>query len=236
MTNQKDWVVGLCVSLLDHLQQRRRVGSLQYHPRLDTRLLVVFESHFLVLRTLPSSSFTPSTITNETMKSALALILVTLLASVSAFSPASRPILTPGRLIQGGQNLHTFVLKAEEKAAAEEAAPKPTVSSDGTYYDDEVCTYANGSYTTTTTTTTTRPRTLGHIISLLFRRHSPFLSFSPFQVEPAPKAGISDSMKERLLREASSGLDSEQKQNNVILYIILGVAVLVVLGGQGVLY
>lgn len=56
------------------------------------------------------------------------------------------------------------------------------------------------------------------------------------QVEPAPKVGISDSMKERLMREASTGLDAEQKQTNVLLYIIVGVAVLVALGGQGILF
>ena len=43
-------------------------------------------------------------------------------------------------------------------------------------------------------------------------------------------------MKERLMREASTGLDADQKQTNVLLYIIIGVAVLVVLGGQGILY
>ena len=43
-------------------------------------------------------------------------------------------------------------------------------------------------------------------------------------------------MRERLMREASTGLDSEQKQTNVILYICIGVAVLVVLGGQGIFY
>jgi len=43
-------------------------------------------------------------------------------------------------------------------------------------------------------------------------------------------------MKERLLREASTGLDAEQKQDNVLLYIIAGVAVLVLVGGQGILY
>jgi hypothetical protein len=56
------------------------------------------------------------------------------------------------------------------------------------------------------------------------------------EVEPAPKVGISNSMKERLMREASSGLDSEKKQTNVLLYVILGVAVLVLLGGQGILF
>ena len=57
------------------------------------------------------------------------------------------------------------------------------------------------------------------------------------QLDSAPqKAGISDSMKARLMAEASTGLDSNQKQTNVILYIILGVAVLVVLGGAGIFY
>lgn len=56
------------------------------------------------------------------------------------------------------------------------------------------------------------------------------------QVEPAPKQGISDSMKQRLMREASTGLDADKKQTNVLLYIILGVAALVIVGGQGILY
>ena len=43
-------------------------------------------------------------------------------------------------------------------------------------------------------------------------------------------------MKQRLIREASSGLDSDQKQTNTILYVILGVVALVILGGQGILY
>jgi hypothetical protein len=50
------------------------------------------------------------------------------------------------------------------------------------------------------------------------------------------KDGISDSMKARLMKEAGTGLDSETKQDNVILYIILGVAVLAVIGGAGTLY
>jgi hypothetical protein len=43
-------------------------------------------------------------------------------------------------------------------------------------------------------------------------------------------------MKERLLREASTGLDPDQKNTNVILYIIGAVAILIILGGQGILY
>lgn len=57
------------------------------------------------------------------------------------------------------------------------------------------------------------------------------------QMDSAPKKdGLSDSMKARLMKEASTGLDSDQKQANVLLYIILGVAVLVVLGGAGIFY
>jgi len=83
------------------------------------------------------------------MKSTLTLIFAALLACVSAFAPASRPVLTPGRLIQGGRNLHTFVLSAEEKTSAgEDAPPKSAKNSDGTYYDDEV----RGSCTDTTRT------------------------------------------------------------------------------------
>ncbi|KAL7548146.1 hypothetical protein ACHAWF_011450 [Thalassiosira exigua] len=54
-------------------------------------------------------------------------------------------------------------------------------------------------------------------------------------LEP-PRENLSSSMKERLRREASTGLDSNQGQTNVILYISLGVAVLVLLAGQGILY
>jgi hypothetical protein len=43
-------------------------------------------------------------------------------------------------------------------------------------------------------------------------------------------------MKERLTREASTGLDSDSKQPNLILYISAAVLVLVLLGGQGILY
>jgi len=53
---------------------------------------------------------------------------------------------------------------------------------------------------------------------------------------PASKQGISNSMRERLLREANAGLDSDKKQTNVLLYIIAGVAVLVILGGAGIFY
>ncbi|KAL7430610.1 hypothetical protein ACHAXH_001714 [Discostella pseudostelligera] len=47
---------------------------------------------------------------------------------------------------------------------------------------------------------------------------------------------VSNSMKERLMREASVGLDSEKSQTNVILYVSVAVAILVALAGQGILY
>ena len=52
----------------------------------------------------------------------------------------------------------------------------------------------------------------------------------------APRDNLSASMKERLMREASTGLDSNESQINVILYISIGVAILVLLGGQGILF
>ena len=48
--------------------------------------------------------------------------------------------------------------------------------------------------------------------------------------------GISETMKERLMREASTGLDADKPQTNVILYIIAAVAVLVLLGGKDIFY
>ena len=52
----------------------------------------------------------------------------------------------------------------------------------------------------------------------------------------APKENVSNAMKERLRREASAGLDSNKSQTNVILYISAAVALLVLAGGQGILY
>lgn len=52
----------------------------------------------------------------------------------------------------------------------------------------------------------------------------------------APKENVSNAMKERLMREAGAGLDSNQSQNNVILYISIAVVALVALGGQGILF
>ena len=41
-------------------------------------------------------------------------------------------------------------------------------------------------------------------------------------------------MRDRLIREASTGLDSEKKQSNVILYIIAAVGLLAIIGGSGI--
>ncbi|KAL7534446.1 hypothetical protein ACHAXR_005883 [Thalassiosira sp. AJA248-18] len=54
-------------------------------------------------------------------------------------------------------------------------------------------------------------------------------------LEP-PRENVSSAMKERLIREASTGLDSNQGQTNVILYISVAIALLVLAGGQGILY
>ena len=55
------------------------------------------------------------------------------------------------------------------------------------------------------------------------------------EVAPA-KENVSGAMKDRLRREASAGLDSNQGQTNVILYISVAVVLLVLAGGQGILY
>jgi len=55
------------------------------------------------------------------------------------------------------------------------------------------------------------------------------------EVAPA-KDPLSSQMRNRLLREASTGLDSDKKQVNVILYISIGVALLVLIGGQGIFF
>ena len=47
---------------------------------------------------------------------------------------------------------------------------------------------------------------------------------------------LSDNMRARLVAEASTGLDSDKKQTNVLLYIMAGVAALVLLGGGGIFY
>ena len=53
---------------------------------------------------------------------------------------------------------------------------------------------------------------------------------------PEERENVSSAMKERLLREAGRGLDSNEKGPNVILYISIVVAVLVGLAGSGILY
>lgn len=47
---------------------------------------------------------------------------------------------------------------------------------------------------------------------------------------------LSLDMKERLIREASTGLDSEKPQTNVIAIIGVVVAILVAVGGKDILF
>ena len=53
---------------------------------------------------------------------------------------------------------------------------------------------------------------------------------------PQYRDPLSDNMRARLMKEASTGLDADKKQTNVILYISIAVMILVLLGGQGILY
>ena len=56
-----------------------------------------------------------------------------------------------------------------------------------------------------------------------------------YNSEPV-KTGISDSMRQRLMAEASTGLDADKKQTNVLLYIMAAVSLLVIIGGAGIFY
>lgn len=125
----------------------------------------------------------------------------------------------------------------------DEEAAKSKISADGTFYDDEV------SYMLYTSIKR-------HIIFLLnlwahtLKNKLNFWIYSHIylfiyvivlinflQVDTEPiKQGISDSMKARLMAEASTGLDSDKPQTNTILYIGVVVAVLVGLAGSGILY
>jgi len=115
-------------------------------------------------------------------------------SSVDAFTTQ------PGRTIEGArsqsqskaasQRMLASILKMAD-GEQEDAASK--ISSDGTFYDDEI--------------------------------------------DTAPiKSGISDSMRAKLMNEASSGLDSEKPQTNTILYISVVVVALVALAGGGILF
>eukprot|EP00550_Attheya_septentrionalis_P002094 CAMPEP_0198291530 /NCGR_PEP_ID=MMETSP1449-20131203/9026_1 /TAXON_ID=420275 /ORGANISM="Attheya septentrionalis, Strain CCMP2084" /LENGTH=98 /DNA_ID=CAMNT_0043990183 /DNA_START=217 /DNA_END=513 /DNA_ORIENTATION=+ len=56
------------------------------------------------------------------------------------------------------------------------------------------------------------------------------------EIEPAPQETLSNSMRERLIREASTGLDSDKPQANVILYISVAVLLLVLAAGKDILF
>ena len=47
---------------------------------------------------------------------------------------------------------------------------------------------------------------------------------------------LSNTMKERLIREAATGLDSKKPQTNVIAIIGVVVAILVAVGGKDILF
>jgi hypothetical protein len=62
-------------------------------------------------------------------------------------------------------------------------------------------------------------------------------TFYDDEVDSTPsKPVISNAMRERLIAEASAGLDSDSKQPNVLLYIMGAVVILVALGGQGIFF
>jgi len=56
------------------------------------------------------------------------------------------------------------------------------------------------------------------------------------EIEVLREPQLSETMRERLLRESQVGLDSESKQTNVILYVSIAIALLIGLGGKGILF
>lgn len=61
-------------------------------------------------------------------------------------------------------------------------------------------------------------------------------SFYDDEVELVYKDPLSDNMRNRLMNEASTGLDSQKPQTNTILYISVAIVALIALGGKGILY
>jgi hypothetical protein len=142
--------------------------------------------------------------------------------AVSSFTPSPAGItIKTARRATGLKPTHarqTILRMSEEKTETEEPATPAAPPKGQAFYDDEVSAIVGGVVV------------FRHVSSSHKFRTGP-------QYDSAPKkSGISDSMKARLLAEASTGLDSDKKQNNVLLYIIAAVAALVVLGGQGVFY
>jgi len=177
--------------------------------------------------------------TTFTKTTATGILLLCFLAVVTAFAPAHTAVqksvtFQPARRIHGTKPTHikqTIVLRmSEEKETEEPAAVAPPKGA--AFYDDEVGKImwsSNDVYLT------------GWNLVNWYGRASlsniRFLLLFFWQYDSAPvKAGLSDSMKARLMAEAATGLDSEKKQTNVILYIMAAVGVLVILGGQGIFY
>ena len=161
------------------------------------------------------------------MMSRLSLIVCFLMAaSATAFAPATtHPQFQRARLISGS----TVLLRPRYMSSNDDDSNSKAPASkapQGTFYDDEVrvcvrCVVWMNLYCLPS-------------LSLICE-----FALIHIQVNPdsyAPKVGISDSMRDRLKREASRGLDSEQKQPNIILYISVIVAILVAAAGSGILY
>ena len=177
------------------------------------------------------------------MKVFLALLLAALhVFWISAFAPrttfqAARVI--PGNVCAFKNRRTNIVLKMSEPEKATADEPQKLVApTSGTYYDDEVSSWGMvGNTSLWEHLVWKKQNEFAYMRSVSWEAHVLFNpSLDDLQVEPAQKEGISESMKQRLLREATTGLDSDQKQTNVILYIIAAIALLVILGGQGIFY
>ena len=141
----------------------------------------------------------------------LFVLVATIVASVTAFSPApSAARVIAGRSLPQRMRCGTKIcMSADEAAKLKEQAQK---------LREEAAAAA------------------GVTVEELTSKSSGGTVYDDEPMLEPPRDNVSDAMKQRLMREASTGLDSNTSQTNTILYISVGVAILVLLGGQGILY
>lgn len=183
--------------------------------RYETHKIKYYLLHCEIITSLPNikkpipSHHIASIMLSRSSSSVLFVIAALLMASslsVHAFTTTSSTTTTPGRFIQGAR----YQPKSSSKGISSSDLVLASILRKMSASDDDEAAKSKISADGT---------------------------FYDDEVNTEPiKDGLSDSMKARLMAEASTGLDSDKKQNNTILYIGVVVAILVALAGSGILY
>jgi len=182
--------------------------------RYETHKIKYYLLHCEIITSLPNikkpipSHHIASIMLSRSSSSVLFVIAALLMASssVHAFTTTSSTTTTPGRFIQGAR----YQPKSSSKGISSSNLVLASILRKMSASDDDEAAKSKISADGT---------------------------FYDDEVNTEPiKDGLSDSMKARLMAEASTGLDSDKKQNNTILYIGVVVAILVALAGSGILY